>query len=297
VAFARPSTASSFALALQSDIANETAVKDGQLQRHARVAIAYRSGPCTPPAEDRTRSTYHQRDYAEVLNLVSHCPPGGVLCSRGFLIAFKAQTAPADEDEDSRHRELCFTERRNGTVRLSRGTVDADDGAMEDDDCGDSEEEEGVCSSDRCPWIIDAESIELGECIGEGSFAEVLEGVCDDRPVAVKRLFNSRLDDNGMRKMRKEAAILSGVDHPNVVKLIGLSVTDRSLLMVMELVPGGSLRSLLSSPSTTLRWPHRLALLRDAAIGIAFLHSKGIVHRDLKVRHHCPSLSCWSDIA
>ena len=84
-----------------------------------------------------------------------------------------------------------------------------------------------------------------------------------------------------MRRMRKEAAILSGIDHPRVVKLLGLSVADGKLMLVMELVPRGSLRALLSG-NAVLKWSKRLAMLRDAAVGLAFLHSKGIVHRDIK---------------
>jgi serine/threonine protein kinase len=63
---------------------------------------------------------------------------------------------------------------------------------------------------------------------------------------------------------------------------MGLSVADGNLLLVMELVPRGSLRALLSNASVGLKWRKRLAMLRDAAVGIAFLHSKGIVHRDIK---------------
>jgi serine/threonine protein kinase len=141
--------------------------------------------------------------------------------------------------------------------------------------------EAGVCSSNMCPWIINTDRIELGERIGEGNYGQVLEGVYHGRKVAIKRLFNSRLDDEGMRRMRKEAAILSGIDHPRVVKLMGLSVADGKLMLVMELVPRGSLRALLSG-NAVLKWSKRLAMLRDAAVGLAFLHSKGIVHRDIK---------------
>jgi serine/threonine protein kinase len=278
VAFAQPTAAVAFALALQSDVRREA-----ELWRHARVGITHRPGPCGAPADDRTRTTYHPRDYADCLRLVARCPPGRVVCTGAFHSSFTEKTQ-SDATSDH-HQQLRFTTRPDGSVRVAPDTTGDDEDRNEENDDEDEEEcdgDEAVCSSDRCPWIIDAESIELGECIGEGSFAEVLEGTCDGRPVAVKRLFNSRLDDHGMRKLRKEAAILSGIDHPHVVKLMGLSVGHRSLLLVMELVPRGSLRTLLSNPSVGLKWPQRLAMLRDAALGLAFLHARGIVHRDIK---------------
>ena len=121
-----------------------------------------------------------------------------------------------------------------------------------------------------------------GEWLGEGSYGQVYEGSYFNMAVAIKRLFNSRMGDEPMRRMRREAAMLFDINHPNLVKLMGLSIGDGDLVLVMELVPGGSLRDLLSNASRKLSWKDKVALLRDGATGIAFLHSVGIVHRDIK---------------
>lgn len=139
----------------------------------------------------------------------------------------------------------------------------------------------GLCSSNWCPWIIDRQKLQLGREIGQGHFGRVLEGTYG-QPVAVKQLYKSSLDDETMIKMRKEAAILSSIDHPHVVKLVGLSISDSSSLLVMELVPKGNLRSILDDFSTKLSWKKRMKLLHGAALGIAHLHQNGVLHRDIK---------------
>jgi serine/threonine protein kinase len=296
IAFSKPAKAALFALELQYEVSALASAGAGGhaslLRDHARVSVSFRAGLTMAPADDRTRTTYEAKDYEDVLWLNTCCPPSAVVCSAAFRDSYsRARTLGVSEN-------VGFVERRDGSVLMMReGEEPVDAADNEDDSDSDAEEhyderdhsnvtrrdrEAGVCSSNMCPWIINTDRIEMGERIGEGNYGQVLEGVYHGRKVAIKRLFNSRLDDEGMRKMRKEAAILSGIDHPRVVKLMGLSVADGKLLLVMELVPRGSLRALLSNSSVSLKWQKRLAMLRDAAVGIAFLHSKGIVHRDIK---------------
>merc|ERR1711934_1247513 len=44
----------------------------------------------------------------------------------------------------------------------------------------------------------------------------------------------------------------------------------------------GDIRSLLDKKGENFKWGMRLKLLREAAVGMAFLHSKKLIHRDLK---------------
>ena len=55
-----------------------------------------------------------------------------------------------------------------------------------------------------------------------------------------------------------------------------------SVFLVAELMSGGELRELLNDKTQVLDWPLRLRIAQDIAEGVAFLHGKGLIHRDLK---------------
>jgi serine/threonine protein kinase len=108
------------------------------------------------------------------------------------------------------------------------------------------------------------------------------------------------------RTLIQEAAILSSIRHPNVVSCfgsvvdvgtsnaeaaIGVGMVNTEQLLwhkplcgiLLEFCSGGSLRQLMSSPQwDTTPWRQRLRWALDAATGLAFLHEKEIVHRDIK---------------
>jgi len=50
----------------------------------------------------------------------------------------------------------------------------------------------------------------------------------------------------------------------------------------MELASQGDLRRLLSDVSERLNWGQKIKMLRDRAMGLSFLHSRGIVHPDIQ---------------
>lgn len=83
--------------------------------------------------------------------------------------------------------------------------------------------------------------------------------------------------------MKKEVALLKQLDHPNIVQYVqtNLSSDMCSLNVIIEYVSGGSLKNLIQ----------KYGILEDEVIktfsrqllkGLAYLHSNGIVHRDLK---------------
>ena len=61
-------------------------------------------------------------------------------------------------------------------------------------------------------------------------------------------------------------------------------VLSASLCSCLQYVNGGSLESLLQDHSTLLSWTVRVQLAKDIAVGVAYLHKNGILHRDLNTR-------------
>ena len=83
----------------------------------------------------------------------------------------------------------------------------------------------------------------------------------------------------------QEGRILKQYEHPNVVRLIGICVQKQPIMIVMELVPGGSLLNYLRQKSNHLTNRQLLSMCIDVASGMAYLESRNCIHRDLAVRN------------
>ena len=118
--------------------------------------------------------------------------------------------------------------------------------------------------------------------LGEGGMGVVYlaEQVSLGRTVAVKVL---RADLSAMAGMgerfKREALLLSSVDHPAVVRVIDYGHADGLACLVMELVEGESLEHVAATRPPLER---SVRLLQQLAQGLAAIHARGIVHRDLK---------------
>ncbi len=73
-----------------------------------------------------------------------------------------------------------------------------------------------------------------------------------------------------------------GLSHPNIVQLMGLCIETDDMYIITEFIPGGDLRSKLKDKSIEMDWKLRIEILRDIALAMNYLHSKHIMHRDLK---------------
>lgn len=121
----------------------------------------------------------------------------------------------------------------------------------------------------------------LGTCLGGGGMADVYRAVDTrlDRLVAVK-LFRSGTDENGRQRFEDEARLLAGLSHPGLVPVHDASASGDELYLVMQLVEGATLSDQLAagplSPMQVAALGHQLAAVLD------YVHSNGIVHRDVK---------------
>jgi len=86
-----------------------------------------------------------------------------------------------------------------------------------------------------------------------------------------------------IQSYQSEVEILSGLDHPNVLKLFGVLVDESTLSIVTELIPRGSLFDLIHSKTPVNFTPKSVAVIGSGiCAGMTYLHRRGIVHRDLK---------------
>ncbi|KAI9122404.1 hypothetical protein K1719_007093 [Acacia pycnantha] len=121
--------------------------------------------------------------------------------------------------------------------------------------------------------------------LGNGGFGEVYRGELQDGTVvAVKKARLGNL--KSIQQILNEVAILSQVNHKNLVRLLGCCVESEQPLMIYEYISNGTLHDHLHGRySNFLEWKTRLKVAFQTAEALAYLHSAAhtpIYHRDVK---------------
>ena len=103
-----------------------------------------------------------------------------------------------------------------------------------------------------------------------------------NRDVALKVLDAPAAADGNTRRMFvKEARALAQLSHPNIVAVYDVGEVDGSPFIVMEYLAGGSLKQKIEGTGP-LNAGEAVRVAIEVANGLAFAHSKGIIHADLK---------------
>lgn len=130
---------------------------------------------------------------------------------------------------------------------------------------------------------IQEKEVEIEEKIGTGSFGTVSKAKWSGSIVAVKALHPHLLEDpQTVASFKKEAAILSGLRHENIVGLYGMFETKSSLGIVMQLASFGSLNVVLEDQGQRFTFKDCLQIGMGMMNGLNYLHENEIWHRDLK---------------
>ncbi|GMY31891.1 probable LRR receptor-like serine/threonine-protein kinase At1g07650 isoform X7 [Fagus crenata] len=120
--------------------------------------------------------------------------------------------------------------------------------------------------------------------LGEGGFGSVYKGILlDGTIIAVKQLSSKSMQ--GSREFVNEISMISGLRHPNLIRLYGCCIEAKQLLLVYEFMENNSLAKALFGPvdgQLKLDWPERQKICLGIARGLAYLHTLKIVHRDIK---------------
>lgn len=138
---------------------------------------------------------------------------------------------------------------------------------------------------------IDADALKLVCFIGEGGCSKVYKATWLGCAFAVKRFRTSH-----MPVLQREMELLVKLLHPHVVRLVGFSVEDEGGWIVMELMQQ-NLQEMIASrirlqervikkpSSPPFSESDALKIITKIALGMRFLHSKGVAHRDLTSRN------------
>ncbi|XP_055823177.1 G-type lectin S-receptor-like serine/threonine-protein kinase At4g03230 isoform X2 [Solanum dulcamara] len=122
--------------------------------------------------------------------------------------------------------------------------------------------------------------------LGQGGFGPVYKGIFSDgQEIAVKRL--SSQSRQGIEEFRNEVILISKLQHRNLVRLLGYSITGYEQILLYEYMSNKSLDTFIfdSTLSKSLKWKRRFEIILGISRGLLYLHEDSrlrIIHRDLK---------------
>jgi serine/threonine-protein kinase len=124
------------------------------------------------------------------------------------------------------------------------------------------------------------------EKAGEGGMAIVykaydkrLENHIALKIIRIDRL-TPELAKKSLMRFEREAKSLAQLGHPNIIKVLDYGEVNGSPFIVMEYLPGGTLKDRL--PSQAISWQDAVNFLLPIAHALDFAHQRGMIHRDVK---------------
>ncbi|KAJ8499006.1 hypothetical protein OPV22_009558 [Ensete ventricosum] len=228
----------------------------------------------------------HPIDGIVIVEDVAHAVPSSIMFSAVVVSPLLHETVKDAENDDSLLPKLTdagFYPAESENEDMKAGVRELDESIS---DAAIAEIEAGIYG---LQIIKNADLEELHE-LGSGTFGTVYHGKWRGTDVAIKRIKKSCFAGRSSEQERlsndfwREAQILSKLHHPNVVAFYGV-VPDGAggtLATVTEFMVNGSLRHVLQRKDSALDHRKKLIITMDAAFGMEYLHSKNIVHFDLK---------------
>lgn len=126
---------------------------------------------------------------------------------------------------------------------------------------------------------ISSADLQVGPRISEGAESVVYQGVYKGSDVAVKQFKITAADD--LLRFRQELLLLATLSHSNITTLQGASALPPKYFLVMPL-EFDSLKEMLYQQGWRPSWQHLIQIACQMADALAYLHSMGYLHRDIK---------------
>jgi serine/threonine protein kinase len=145
----------------------------------------------------------------------------------------------------------------------------------------------------RKPTEVGRSTVHIVGEIGKGNFGIVAKAQYAEKRgnttmpaylVAVKKLHETASSE-ARHEILSEAAVMAQFDHDNVLRLVGVVTAGDPILVVMEFMEHGSLQAYLKADGANVSYRMRLEFARGLADGLAYLHARKFIHRDVAARN------------
>jgi serine/threonine protein kinase len=126
---------------------------------------------------------------------------------------------------------------------------------------------------------------QIMEPLGKGGMAIVYRAsdTLLERDVAIKVIRRDAIPPeilhDMLKRFEREAKSLARLSHPNIVKVLDYGEYEESPYLVLEYMPGGTLRQRMGMP---IPWAEAVRQLLPIARSLEYAHRRGIIHRDIK---------------
>jgi serine/threonine protein kinase len=128
---------------------------------------------------------------------------------------------------------------------------------------------------------------ELKDRVGAGGVASIYKGFDEklSRWVAIKvvpiQASGGATEETMLARFRLEAQAIAALRHRNILTIYGYGEEEGYAYIVMEYVPGGSLKDRIET-SQPFTWEQALTVIIPVSEALAFAHNHNIIHRDIK---------------
>ncbi|GMI89538.1 hypothetical protein HRI_002623100 [Hibiscus trionum] len=125
-----------------------------------------------------------------------------------------------------------------------------------------------------------------GKLIGRGTYGHVYAGFNSENGTMcavkeVKVITDDQTSKECLKQLNQEISLLTELTHPNIVQYYGSELGSDKLSVYLEFVSGGSIHKLLGEYGS-FKEPVIRSYTRQILSGLAYLHGRNTVHRDIK---------------
>ncbi len=280
------------------DLARAFAATELESGNPASDLVAYLSNQAKLECGMDTKHTSSSTSFFSPTNLLNTV--------KGFLLSpwTESATEPTVSDEEPTSHQTVNTHSSNNNNSEKRNTASASSSSHSKQQSIDSSPQVSASSSGssmqtvtsppqiplspqspsslHASLIIPYHELKFDTPLGQGTYGTVFKAEYGYETVAVKQLNMTSQDEKSINQFKSEAEQMAALHSKHTLRLVGICLAPYYCL-VMEFMVKGSLHDYLEKNSpTTVQWLQRFQLALEIGKGLAYLHAKNVIHRDIK---------------